>query len=139
MTTSIDRTADHQGGALMEPEKVKLEERFGRFDVFWSPQIVGTVNDYDVKLVKARGEFVWHHHDDTDEFFLLRSGRLRIQLDGHRDVVLEPGEFFVIPRGVRHCPVAEVETQLILIEPRGTPNTGDAAPRGATKENVESA
>jgi mannose-6-phosphate isomerase-like protein (cupin superfamily) len=120
-------TADHEGGACVEPEKVNLEERFGRFDDLWSPKIVGTVNDYDLKLVKVRGEFVWHQHDDTDEFFLVTKGRLRIQLGGRAEVVLEPGEFLVVPRGLRHCPVAEVETQVILLEPRGTVNTGDAA------------
>jgi mannose-6-phosphate isomerase-like protein (cupin superfamily) len=101
-------TVDQHGGARVQPEKVNLEERFSRFDVLWNPQVVGTINDYDVKLVKVRGEFVWHQHDNTDEFFLVTHGRLRIQLDGGGDVGLGPGEFFVVPRGVRHCPVAEL-------------------------------
>jgi mannose-6-phosphate isomerase-like protein (cupin superfamily) len=120
----------------VEAEKVNLEERFGRFDDLWSPKIVGTVNDYDLKLVKVRGEFVWHQHDDTDEFFLVTKGQLRIQLEGRAGVVLEPGEFFVVPRGLRHCPVAEVETQVILLEPRGTVNTGDAAEIGTAGEEL---
>jgi mannose-6-phosphate isomerase-like protein (cupin superfamily) len=122
----------------VEPEKVNLQERFGRFDDLWSPKIVGTVNDYDLKLVKVRGEFVWHQHDDTDEFFLVTKGRLRIQLEGRADVVLEPGEFLVVPRGLRHCPVAELETQVVLLEPRGTVNTGDAAEIGTAGEELGS-
>ncbi|MGP8296830.1 cupin domain-containing protein [Streptomyces inhibens] len=83
------------------------------------------LNDYEVKLAKLKGEFVWHTHDDTDELFLVISGRLTIRLrDG--DVVLEPGELFVVPRGVEHCPVADEETAILLFEPAGTLNTGDA-------------
>ncbi|MFD5493195.1 cupin domain-containing protein [Streptomyces sp. NPDC127091] len=82
-------------------------------------------NDYEVKLAKLKGEFVWHTHEDTDELFLGISGRLTIQLrDG--DVTLEPGELFVVPRGVEHCPVADEETAILLLEPAGVLNTGDA-------------
>jgi mannose-6-phosphate isomerase-like protein (cupin superfamily) len=83
------------------------------------------MNDYKLVVVKVKGEFVWHKHDDTDDFFLVLSGRLTIQLRD-RDVVLEEGELFVVPRGVEHCPLAEEETHVLLIEPRGTVNTGDA-------------
>ncbi len=88
----------------MEPEKVNLQERFGRFDDLWSPKIVATVNDYDLKLAKVQGAFVWHQHHDTDELFLVTTGRLRIQLEGQADVVLAPGELLVVPRGLWHRP-----------------------------------
>jgi mannose-6-phosphate isomerase-like protein (cupin superfamily) len=85
---------------------------------------VGEFNGHDLMVVKVKGEFVWHKHDDTDDFFLVLSGRLTIQMrDG--DVTLGPGEMFVVPKGVEHCPRAEEETQMLLIEPSGTPNTGD--------------
>jgi mannose-6-phosphate isomerase-like protein (cupin superfamily) len=77
-------------------------------------------------VVKTKGEFVWHKHDDTDDFFLVLKGRLRIQLRGQEDMVLEPGELFVVPKGVEHCPRADEETHVLLIEPAGTVNTGDA-------------
>src|SRR6059036_1440765 len=103
---------------------VDLAETFGRFTDAWSPKIVGDVNDMHVKVVKLRGEFVWHHHDDEDELFLVVAGRLRMQFrDG--DVVLEPGELIVVPRGVEHCPLAEEETHVVLIEPKTTLNTGN--------------
>jgi mannose-6-phosphate isomerase-like protein (cupin superfamily) len=108
--------------------KVNLDDSFARFDELWSPRIVAAVNDLDVKVVKADGEFLWHAHDDTDEFFLVTAGRLAIELDraGDEVVVLGPGELFVVPRGRRHRPVAEPGTRLVLLEPRGTVNTGDA-------------
>jgi len=112
-------------------DKVDLAEKLATFDEHFSPKIVGQLNDYKLQLVKVRGEFVWHSHPDTDDFFLVLSGRLTIQLRD-RDVELGPGELFVVPRGVEHQPVAEEETHLLLIEPTGTPNTGTAetaAPR----------
>ncbi|HSI94314.1 MAG TPA: cupin domain-containing protein [Jiangellaceae bacterium] len=96
--------------------KVNLQDQFARFDDYWSPKIVASVNDYDVKLVKVRGEF-GHQHDETDEVFLVTTGQLRIQLQDGDDVVLSPGELFVVPRGVRHRPVAVRETYLVLLEP----------------------
>jgi mannose-6-phosphate isomerase-like protein (cupin superfamily) len=117
--------------------KVNLEVQFGRFDDYWSPKIVATVNDYDVKVVKARGEFVWHQHDETDEFFLVTAGQLRIRLQDHDDVVLGPGELFVVPRGVRHCPVADEKVHLLLLEPRETVNTGDAELAGTVGEGLD--
>lgn len=117
--------------------KVNLQEQFGRFDDHWSPKIVAGVNDYDVKVVKVQGEFVWHQHDETDELFLVMAGRLRIRLQGDDDVVLSPGELFVVPRGVRHCPVADEETHLVLLEPRATVNTGDAELAGTVGEPLD--
>jgi len=105
--------------------KVNLAEKLALLDAPFQPGIVGTLNDYKLAVVKVDGEFVWHTHDDTDDFFLVLSGRLTIQLRD-RDVVLEEGELFVVPRGVEHCPLAEEETHVLLIEPRGTVNTGDA-------------
>jgi len=106
-------------------EKVNLAAKLAAFDELFSPRIVGHLNDYKLELVKAQGEFVWHSHPDTDDFFLVLAGRLTIQLRD-RDVVLDPGELFVVPRGVEHCPKADEETHVLLIEPRGTPNTGEA-------------
>ena len=105
-------------------EKVNLTEKLASFDEQWSPKIVAELNDTYVKVVKFSDEFVWHHHDDEDELFYVVSGRLRMQFrDG--DVVLEPGELIVVPRGVEHCPLAEGETQVVLIEPKTTLNTGN--------------
>ena len=117
--------------------KVNLEEQFGRFDDYWSPKIVASVNDYDVKVVKVRGEFVWHQHDETDELFLVTAGQLRIHLQDHDDVVLSAGELFVVPRGVRHRPVADEETHLVLLEPHETVNTGDAELAGTAGERLD--
>ena len=104
---------------------VDLAEMFGRFADAWSPKIVGDVNDMHVKVVKLRGEFVWHHHEVEDELFLVVAGRLRMQLrDGDRDV--GPGQFIIVPRGVEHCPKAlSDEVHIMLLEPKGTLNTGD--------------
>jgi mannose-6-phosphate isomerase-like protein (cupin superfamily) len=102
----------------------------GRSEKEWnlilSPQTVTRFNGHDIMVVKVQGEFVWHKHDDTDDFFLVLQGRLTIHLRD-RDVVLGPGELFVVPRGIEHQPFAEEETHLLLIEPTGTPNTGDKA------------
>jgi mannose-6-phosphate isomerase-like protein (cupin superfamily) len=117
--------------------KVNLQEQFARFDDYWSPKIVASVNDYDVKLVKVQGEFVWHQHDATDEVFLVTAGQLRIQLQDRDDVVLGQGELFVVPRGVRHRPVAGEETHLVLLEPHATVNTGDAELAGTVGERLD--
>jgi mannose-6-phosphate isomerase-like protein (cupin superfamily) len=102
-----------------------LAELFNRFDEQWSPKKIADLNDYEVKLVKVQGEFVWHNHEDTDELFLVIDGELTIQLRD-RDVVLGSGELFVVPRAVEHCPRAEHETAVLLLEPRGVVNTGAA-------------
>ena len=106
-------------------DKVNLAEKLESFDDYFSPKIVGELNDYKLELVKAKGEFVWHSHPETDDFFLVVAGRLTIQLRD-RDVELGAGELFVVPRGVEHCPRADEEAHVLLIEPVGTPNTGDA-------------
>ncbi len=105
-------------------EKVNLAEKFGLFDEHWSPKIVGALNGQHVKLVKVKGAFVWHRHEAEDELFLVVKGRLVIQLR-ERDVPLGEGEFFIVPRGVEHRPVAEEEVHLLLFEPATTRNTGD--------------
>ena len=105
---------------------INLAEKLSKFKDLWSPKIVAAFNGHDVMVVKVNGEFNWHSHPDTDDFFLVLSGRLTIQMrDG--DVVLGPGEMYVVPKGVEHCPRADEETHLVIIEPAGTPNTGDPA------------
>jgi mannose-6-phosphate isomerase-like protein (cupin superfamily) len=106
-------------------DKVNLAQKVGLLDNPYSPGIVGYLNDYKLVVVRVQGEFVWHKHDDTDDFFLVLRGRLTIQLRD-RDVELSEGELFVVPRGVEHCPKADEDTHVLLIEPRGTVNTGDA-------------
>jgi mannose-6-phosphate isomerase-like protein (cupin superfamily) len=115
------------------PDKINLAEKLAQFDGYWQPRVVGGFNGHDLMVVKVKGEFVWHEHADTDDFFLVLKGRLTIRLrDG--DVTLGPGEMFVVPKGVEHCPCAEEETHMLLIEPRGTPNTGDAATAAPRRE-----
>jgi mannose-6-phosphate isomerase-like protein (cupin superfamily) len=104
---------------------VNLAEKLGAFDEHWKPRIVAMLNDYKVIVVKVKDEFVWHKHDDTDDFFLVLQGHLTIQLRD-RDVELDEGELFVVPRGVEHCPRADEEAWVLLIEPEQTVNTGDA-------------
>ena len=108
----------------MSDDAVNLADKLSAFSEHWSPKIVSGFNDCDVMVVKAKGEFVWHHHDETDDFFLVLKGQLKIELRD-RDVILNPGELFVVPKGVEHRPVAEEEVHLLLIEPKGVPNTGD--------------
>jgi mannose-6-phosphate isomerase-like protein (cupin superfamily) len=105
---------------------INLSKKLATFDGYWQPRTVGAFNGHDLMVVKVKGEFVWHKHDDTDDFFLVLSGRLTIRLRSG-DVTLGPGEMYVVPKGVEHCPVAAEETHLLLIEPSGTPNTGEAA------------
>ncbi|MEW2517217.1 cupin domain-containing protein [Actinacidiphila alni] len=104
---------------------VNIADKLAQFSDLWSQRTIAALNDYEVKVAKVHGEFVWHEHEDTDELFLVVSGRLTIQLrDG--DVVLGPGEIYVVPKGVEHCPKADEETAILLLEPRGTLNTGSA-------------
>jgi mannose-6-phosphate isomerase-like protein (cupin superfamily) len=106
-------------------DKVNLRETLASFDEAFRPKIVGYYNDNKLELAKVRGEFVWHSHPETDDFFLVLDGRLTIDLRD-RSVELGPGELFVVPKGVEHRPRAEGEAQILLIEPVGTANTGDA-------------
>jgi len=103
---------------------VNFEDKFRQITEYWQPRIAGEVNDSYVKLAKLKGEFVWHHHENEDELFLVVKGRLCIKLrDG--DLWLEAGEFVIIPKGVEHCPVAEEEVEVLLLEPKSTLNTGN--------------
>jgi mannose-6-phosphate isomerase-like protein (cupin superfamily) len=105
---------------------IDLSEKLSTFSEHWSPRTVTQFNDCDVMVVKVKGEFVWHKHDDTDDFFLVLKGLLDIQLRD-RTITLGPGQMYVVPKGVEHRPVAREEAHLLLIEPTGTPNTGNAA------------
>lgn len=114
---------------MAAPETVvRLNEKFDAFTDHWTPKIVGQINDMHIKAVKVQGEFVWHIHEHTDEFFLVRSGTMTIEMKGRPDAVLGPDEFFIVPRGVEHRPVAERECEVLLLEPVGLVNTGDASP-----------
>ena len=113
---------------------VNLATKFALIQDFWSPKAVAAVNDAQVKLVKLKGEFVWHAHEVEDELFLVVSGRLRMQFR-NREEVIAPGEFIVVPHGTEHRPVADEETHVLLIEPASTVNTGTAG--GARTRDVE--
>ena len=106
-------------------EKINLADKLGRFSEHWSPKIVAALNGQHVKLVKFRGEFVWHHHEHEDELFLVVRGRFRMEFRD-RTVELREGELLVVPRGVEHRPVAEEEVSVLLFEPAATVNTGSA-------------
>jgi len=109
---------------LASPQKVNLAEKLSHFGEHWSPKIVGELNGQHVKLVKLQGEFVWHHHDEEDELFLVVNGRFRMEFRD-REVWLEEGEFIVVPRGVEHRPLAEEEASVMLFEPASRLNTGN--------------
>jgi mannose-6-phosphate isomerase-like protein (cupin superfamily) len=113
-------------------DTVNLAAKLATFSEHWQPRTVGTFNGHDLMVVKVRGEFVWHAHEDTDDFFLVLEGRIAIELRD-RTVELGPGELFVVPRGVEHRPVAKEEAHLLLIEPTGTPNTGNPATAAARR------
>ena len=105
-------------------DKVNLAQKFSLFNDFWSPKVVGELNDSHVKLVKFKGEFVWHHHETEDELFLVVKGSLLIKLRD-QDIFLKAGEFVIIPRGVEHLPIAKDEVHVLLLEPKTTLNTGN--------------
>lgn len=105
-------------------EAVNLQEKLSSVKEYWSPKIVGELNDSYVKVVKFTGEFVWHHHDHEDELFLVVKGRMRMKFRD-RDVLVSPGEFIIVPKGVEHLPVAEGEVHVVLFEPKTTLNTGN--------------
>lgn len=109
---------------IQAKDRINLEEKLALFDELWTPKLVAKVNDTDIRLSKIQGEFVWHHHDDTDELFLVLKGELLLRLPD-RDVRLREGEMFVVPRGVEHKPVAEEEAHLMTIELEGQPSTGN--------------
>lgn len=118
--------------------KINLAERFARFTDRWSPKVAGELNDFQVKLVKLEGEFVWHHHDVEDELFLVVKGRLTMQLRSGDlaldDIVLDPGELVIVPHGVEHCPKAEEECWVLLLEPKTTLNTGNVVNERTVRE-----
>jgi mannose-6-phosphate isomerase-like protein (cupin superfamily) len=109
-------------------DPVDLSDKLGLFSEHWTPKVVARLNDYEVKLAKLKGEFVWHDHPDTDELFLVLEGRLSIRLrdPDERVVVLGAGQLYVVARGVEHCPVADGDAAVLLIEPAGVVNTGNA-------------
>jgi mannose-6-phosphate isomerase-like protein (cupin superfamily) len=111
---------------------INLAQKLATFSEHWQPRTVGRFNGHDLMVVKVKGEFVWHTHAATDDLFLVLQGRLTIQMR-EGDVTLGPGEMFVVPQGVEHCPRADEEAHLLLIEPTGTPNTGNAATAAARR------
>ena len=121
-------SSDVRRAASMESlmQAINLAEKLAKFSEHFKPRTVGQFNGHDLMVVKVKGPFTWHKHDDTDDFFLVLKGRLTIQMR-EASVLLGPGELFVVPKGVEHRPVADDETHILLIEPTGTPNTGNAA------------
>lgn len=114
---------------------VNIASKFALFDEQWSPKVIAEMNDYQFKIVRLEGDFIWHSHSDTDETFFVIEGQLRIDFrDGH--VSLGQGDLFVVPRGVEHKPYAEREVKLMLIEPRGIPNTGDETSERTARNDV---
>ncbi len=116
----------------MPKEAINLAQKLSLFNEHWAPKSVATFNGHDVMVVKVKGEFNWHQHDDTDDFFQVLSGELTIHLRDE-DIVLKAGDLYVIPKGVEHCTSAKEEAHLLLIEPAGTPNTGDSATAAITE------
>ncbi len=115
-------------------QAVDVAEKLSLFTEHWSPKVVARLNDYEIKVVKLEGEFVWHRHEDTDELFIVTSGHLTIQMRAG-NVELHPGQLYVVPRGVEHCPLAHGEVHALLIEPTGVPNTGNVGgPRTAAHD-----
>ncbi len=116
-------------------KKVSLSEKFRLIDDHWNPRIVGELNGQHAKLAKLHGEFVWHKHDAEDELFFVVKGQLKIELR-NSEIILNPNEFFIVPRGVEHRPIAENEVQVMLFEPNTTLNTGDQKDSNFTKEDL---
>ena len=106
--------------------KVNFGEKLSKFSEQWTPKVIAEMNDYQFKLVKIEGEFVWHEHPDTDEAFIVIEGSMRIDFEDGSLVNLEEGEMYVVPKGVRHRPCAQSECKVMLVEPKGVVNTGDA-------------
>jgi mannose-6-phosphate isomerase-like protein (cupin superfamily) len=115
---------------MIAPLATDISAALQLVDTHWTPRVVGRVNDQYIKVAKLLGELVWHSHDEEDEMFLVVSGRLRIQLEGAEEVLLDPGQFYVVPRGVRHNPVADEEVHIVLIETVTTSHTGDVTVAG---------
>ena len=110
----------------MEMDKVNFVEKLAKFSDLWTPKVIAEMNDYQFKLVKIKGEFVWHEHQNTDEAFIVLEGKMRIEFENGNSVELTEGEMFIVPRGLRHKPCADEECRVMLVEPRGVVNTGKA-------------
>lgn len=129
------RIGQAQKGHPMTITKINLADKLSLFDELWSPRIVGEVNDFAAKIGKLKGEFIWHHHEEEDELFMVLAGRLVIRLrDG--EVILDPGEIVIIPHGVEHLPIADTETHILMFERTGTLNTGNVEDEH-TKRDLE--
>ena len=107
-------------------KRINLDEKFSKFSSHWTPKIISELNDYQIKLVKIKGEFVWHNHSDTDEFFLVIEGQMKIEFESET-IELRQGEMCIVPKGVKHKPFAEQECKVMLIAPSGVLNTGDTS------------
>ena len=107
-------------------DTINLKDKFSHFSDYWNPRVIGELNNCHIKAVKLKGEFVWHHHDNEDELFFVTKGTLRMKFRD-REAVVSQGEFVIVPKGVEHCPVADEEVHLVLIEPKSTLNTGNIA------------
>ena len=116
-------------------KSVNLSEKFNKFSDFWAPRVIAEMNDYQFKLVKVEGEFVWHAHDDTDETFIVLDGELIIEFRD-KTITLKKGEMIVVPKGAEHKPSAQQECQIMIIEPKGVINTGDASGYLTTENDV---
>lgn len=122
-----------RGANIGAMSKINLADKLSQFEGHWQPRVVGAFNGHDLMVVKFQGQFAWHSHPDTDDFFLVLKGEMIMRLrDG--EVTVGPGEVFVVPKGIEHAPFAEEETHVLLIEPKGTPNTGDAATAAPRRE-----
>ena len=119
----------------MKNEPVNFSDKFGMFQDHWSPRVIAELNDYQFKLVRIRGEFVWHQHAETDEAFVVLEGEMAIEFREHR-VDLKAGELFVVPKGVEHKPVASNECKIMVIEPRGVANTGSTGGKLTAENDV---
>ncbi len=119
----------------MDYTPINLEEKFSHFSDHWSPKIIAQMNDYHFKLVKIKGEFVWHSHNETDEVFIVYSGNMTIEF-GEGKIELKAGEMCVVPKGLPHKPYAQEECRIMLVEPAGTIKTGDAGGEMTAEENI---
>ena len=127
MRPTLSRTVEYASTMrrASEMSKVNFRDKLSKFSDQWTPKVIAEMNDYQFKLVKIEGDFVWHEHDDTDEAFIVIEGSMRIEFEDG-SVELEEGEMYVVPKGVRHKPCADSECKVMLVEPRGVVNTGDA-------------
>ncbi len=129
---SLSKHEDQEEPTMANGVRINLAEKFGKFSDHWKPRLVDTVDNYEIKVVKIEGDFVWHKHDDADELFIVMKGRLRMDFRD-RQVEIGPGEIIVVPKGVEHKPFAASECEMLLLEKAGIVNTGDAAPHAYTR------